>query len=64
MKFMTKEEIAEDTIDRYTLSGQLICAGDITVNGEKLTGVFIEIPREKLTNCRIPFYKIVNIIET
>ena len=45
------------------LTGTPIAAGNLTVNGEPHTGIFIETPPESLTGKQLPLYKTCLVIE-
>ena len=45
------------------LTGKLIYAGALTVEGEQLNGVFIECDPEALRNAKVPLYREVFILE-
>jgi hypothetical protein len=44
------------------IEGRLVVAGDLSVNGESLSGVAIEIPPDKLKGVALALYKGVTIL--
>jgi hypothetical protein len=45
------------------IRGELLKAGTMEIDGEQLTGVFIEMPKEILAENKIPIYKDVYVME-
>jgi len=46
-----------------SIKGEMIFAGDLTVNGEAMTGVAIQCEREALMGVPLPMYREVEVVE-
>jgi hypothetical protein len=45
------------------LEGEIIKAGDMNIDGESITGIVVEIPKDNLKENMLPFYAKVYIAE-
>ncbi len=58
----TKPEPIASSDAHGCLIGRLVWAGDLTVNGESISGVTVEIDRNTLASQQIPMYERVAVV--